>query len=202
MEEKIGYTKELLSINLVKANLYAIFSFLPISIFYILPFFLIQRENISRESIKHSIASLKDSFNPLLVFGTIVVVSIIGTIVHELIHGITWAQFTKKGFKSIRFGIIWKYLTPYCHCKEPLLVKHYIFGGITPAILLGLLPGIVAIISGNVPLLLFAIFFTMAAMGDFMIIFLLRKENKNSYVQDHPSEGGCYIYRKDKNITN
>jgi hypothetical protein len=41
----------------------------------------------------------------------------------------------------------------------------------------------------------FGIFFTMAAFGDFMIIFML-KENKNSLVLDHPSEVGCYIYRE------
>jgi hypothetical protein len=42
----------------------------------------------------------------------------------------------------------------------------------------------------------FWIFFTMAAFGDFMIIFMLLKENKNSLVLDHPSEVGCYIYRE------
>jgi hypothetical protein len=42
----------------------------------------------------------------------------------------------------------------------------------------------------------FGIFFTMAAFGDFMIIFMLLKENKNSLVLDHPSEVGCYIYRE------
>jgi hypothetical protein len=36
----------------------------------------------------------------------------------------------------------------------------------------------------------------MAALGDFLIINLLRKENKSDLVQDHPSEAGCYLYRK------
>ena len=65
-----------------------------------------------------------------------------------------------------------------------------------PSIILGLLPAIVAIYIGNFGLLLFGIFFTMAACGDFLVINLLRKENMKSFVQDHPSEAGCYIYRK------
>ena len=87
-------------------------------------------------------------------------------------------------------------VTPYCHCKEPLIVKHYIIGAITPAIILGFLPAVYSILTGNIGFLFFGIFFTMAALGDFMIINLLRKENLNSFVLDHPSEAGCFIYRK------
>lgn len=36
----------------------------------------------------------------------------------------------------------------------------------------------------------------IAAIGDFMIIYLLRKEDMHNLVEDHPSEAGCYIYRK------
>jgi hypothetical protein len=59
---------------------------------------------------------------------------------------------------------------------------------------LGAFPALLSFITGNV--LIFGIFFTMAAFGDFMIIFMLLKENKNSLVLDHPSEVGCYIYRE------
>jgi hypothetical protein len=44
--------------------------------------------------------------------GFIVLIATIGIILHELIHGITWAKYTKDGFKSIRFGVLWKFLTP------------------------------------------------------------------------------------------
>jgi len=86
--------------------------------------------------------------------------------------------------------------TPYCHCKEPLKVKHYIFGAIAPAIILGIIPSVLAILIGNLKLLIFGIFFTMAAGGDILMINLIRKENMNDLVLDHPSEVGCYIYRK------
>lgn len=128
----------------------------------------------------------------LLIFGIL----ILGIVLHELIHGITWAIFAKEGFKSIKFGVLWKKLTPYCHCKEVLNVRQYIIGAITPAIIMGIVPSIIAIMIGNFGLLIFGMFFTMAAGGDFLIINLIRKENSSDLVQDHSSEAGCYIYRK------
>jgi hypothetical protein len=119
---------------------------------------------------------------------------ILGIIAHELIHGFFWAMYAKNGFKSIKFGILLKMLTPYCHCKEALKIKHYIIGAIMPAIILGIIPSIIAICTGKIGLLIFGIFFTMAASGDFLVIKLLLKENKENWVQDHPSEAGCYIY--------
>jgi hypothetical protein len=71
-------------------------------------------------------------------------------------------------------------------------------GAIAPAIILGVLPGIIAIPIKSFGMLLFGIFFTVAACGDFLIIQLLWKENWEDLVQDHPSEAGCYIYRKNE----
>jgi hypothetical protein len=40
--------------------------------------------------------------------GFIVLIALtIGIILHELIHGITWAKYTKDGL--IRFGVLWKF---------------------------------------------------------------------------------------------
>ena len=50
--------------------------------------------------------------SPLLTSLIVFVALMAGMVVHELIHGLTWAYFAKKGFKSIRFGIFWEMLTP------------------------------------------------------------------------------------------
>jgi hypothetical protein len=105
-------------------------------------------------------------------------------------------NLSKGGFKSIKFGVLWKMLTPYCHCKEALKVRQYIIGAITPAIIMGIIPSVIAILIGNFGLLIFGMFFTMAAGGDLLMINLIRKESSTDLVQDHPSEVGCYIYRK------
>jgi hypothetical protein len=124
--------------------------------------------------------------------GFIVLIALtIGIILHEL-HGITWAKYTKDGFKSIRFGVLWKFLTPYCHCKEPL-VKHYIIGGLCQLLSWGF--SCFIILYHWQCILLILEYFSQWPFGDFMIIFI-SKENKNSLVLDHPSEVGCYIYRE------
>lgn len=190
------YSKDLLTFDLAKLNRYGFLAFIPINLIYVLPYYLFWDETFSIEGFKNL------GLGKVLVeyaFGysfSIVFIMLLGIIIHELIHGITFSFFTKTGFKAIKFGVIWKMLTPYCHCTEPLKVKHYRIGGIMPAVILGFLPFIYSLLFGNLFCLIFAIFFTMAAIGDFYIIYLLRNENKNSMVLDHPSEVGCYIYRK------
>jgi hypothetical protein len=190
-----GYKKELLTFDLMKANLYAIFSIIPVLILYGVPFVLLWRNTFSKVALKSFIHEFT-----LGIWGnfvSILLVMTIGIIAHELIHGITWAMYTKNGFKSIKFGVLWKVLTPYCHCSEPLKVKHYITGAIMPAIILGFLPFVYSLFTGNALWLFFGIFFTMSAVGDFLIVNLVRKENMNSLVLDHPSEVGCYVFRKE-----
>ena len=65
-----------------------------------------------------------------------------------------------------------------------------------PAVILGLFPAIVGIAIGDLGMVIFGGFFTLAAAGDFLIINLLKKESMNDLVQDHPTEAGCFVYRK------
>ena len=65
---------------------------------------------------------------------------IVGIVVHELIHGLTWACYAKRGWKSISFGVMWKLLTPYCHCDEPMHISGYMMGAMMPCIILGCHP--------------------------------------------------------------
>ncbi len=191
-----NFEKEKLTVDIVKANIYGIFSIIPIAIVYGAPFYFAWNEKFTTDNFKNSLDNVSLFGNGITASLTVIGILIAGIVVHELIHGLVWSLFAKNGLKSIKFGVLIKLLTPYCHCKEPLKVKHYILGAIMPAIVLGFLPAVFAIILGNIPLLLFAVFFTMAAIGDAMIINLIRKENKNSLVLDHPTEAGCYIFRE------
>ncbi len=192
MQELENYKKEKLTIDLAWANVFGILILIPIGLIFGLPFYFIWKPQTDIKQYLDSAGSQGAGLGFLLIFGIL----ILGIVLHELIHGITWAKFAKEGFKSIKFGVLWKMLTPYCHCKEALTVKQYIIGAITPAIILGIIPAIIAIMIGNLGLLIFGMFFTMAAGGDFLIINLIRKESSSDLVQDHPSEAGCFIYRK------
>jgi len=168
------------TISIKRANLVALFLIIPIALFYIVPFYIVWGKNIfvCIKSIRLLWALLSI---PL------------GIIVHELSHGVIWAMFSNKGFRSIRFGIMWEYLTPYCHCSEPLKVWQYIFGGLAPLFIMGFLPGICALITGNAFLMFIAMFFTWAAGGDIQAVWMLRKFKMNQHVIDHPVELGFIV---------
>ncbi len=172
---RIEYT-----LGMGKANLYAFFLFFPIILIFLLPYALIW----GYESFELGKNIFMHFMLPIL---------ILGIVVHEFLHGVTWAFYAKNGFKSIRFGMNWKWLTPYCHCKESLKVKHYALGAAMPLIVMGILPIIIAFVLGNGMLLAFGIFFTWAAGGDIIALFMLIRISKNSLVYDHPDKMGFYI---------
>lgn len=124
-------------------------------------------------------------------------VLVVGIVVHELIHGLTWAMYAKSGFKSISFGVMWKMLTPYCHCSEPLKVSHYAIGALMPLVVLGIIPSVAAICLKSLFWLSIGIFFIAAAAGDIMVAWNLRKEKPGNKILDHPTEAGYLVYEED-----
>jgi len=56
-------------------------------------------------------------------------------------------------------------------------------------------PLIISLITGNILVFLFGIFFMLAAGGDFLIVSMLRKVDAGLLVQDHPSKIGCLLHR-------
>ena len=158
-------------------------------VLFVAPFIIIHFQSFSHYFSNFSwMIFLKDSF--LFVFFMVV-----GIVLHEAIHGLTWALFVKDRLRAISFGILKESFTPYCHCKGFLQVRHYIAGAIMPAILLGILPTLWAFINASVMIFFLGIYFIVAASGDFLIIYLLKDEHRNSYVKDHETLPGCIIYK-------
>lgn len=121
---------------------------------------------------------------------------LVGIVVHELIHGIFAAIYAKKGFKSVKFGVLWKYLAPYCHCSEPLPVHQYVIVVLTPLIFLGIVPFAVSLLTGSMALFVFGFFFTYAAGGDLLIYKKVKDLDHGTLVKDYPDKIGCAIYEK------
>jgi hypothetical protein len=192
MESLDNYNKEKITIDIGWANVFAILLLIPTIAVSGVPYYFIWKGNLNFAQFMDHLTPLGAGLNILLILS----IGIAGIIFHELIHGLTWSFFTKQGFNAMKFGVLWQMMTPYCHCKEPMKVKHYILGAIMPAIILGILPSVISIITGNLSMLIFGVFFTDAAAGDILIIFRIRKESMEDYVLDHPSQAGCFIFRK------
>ncbi|MCF8308789.1 MAG: DUF3267 domain-containing protein [Bacteroidales bacterium] len=181
---ELSTEKRELTVSAKRANIVALLFLIPIIILGI-GFLLVWAPHLPKEAFKNLFLDWGFWFLPILIGGIVV---------HELIHGLTWALFTSRGFRSIRFGILWKMFTPYCHSKEALKAWQYRLGAIMPAIVLGFIPVIAAYFTGSFGLMGFGMIFTLAAGGDFLILWLLRKTPKEALVEDHPSKPGCYVY--------
>lgn len=166
-----------LSVSMERANLIVLFIAPPV---VILQFLLFELLHPSGALMTWHIA-------------VFVLIVLAGVVVHELIHGVTWAVFGHKPWSSIKFGIQTRTLTPYCHVKEPIEVSAYRIGAFMPGLLVGILPFIYSLVSGDPNWFWFSLIHTSASGGDWLVLWLLRKVKKGSLVEDHPSQAGCYV---------
>lgn len=120
---------------------------------------------------------------------------LIAIVIHELIHGFFFSLYAKEGWKSVRFGIIWKALTPYCNCKETITARQYRIALLMPTVILGMLPVLIGYLIPNFNWVCFGCFMIAAGAGDLIIFYLIRDLHKNTQVLDHPEKVGC-LYRE------
>lgn len=179
-----------LSVSMLDANIYAVLITIPFLILLPVFYLLVWGFEGMVESLLAMLSRLNDQFYMFLLFW---LVFMAGIVVHELIHGITWAVIGKRPWSSIKFGFQLKTLTPYCHIKEPLQLGPYRWGAVMPGILTGFLPALLGIFLNNMALFGMGFLFVLAAGGDLYILWTLRKEKTGVWVEDHPTRAGCYV---------
>ena len=176
-----------LTVGMVYANVMAILLGLPIILFLLILYLL--RLFYGPES---AAASWRGADFVLIFLFCLLLI-----FVHELIHGITWAVFAKKGRKAISFGFIPQYLTPYCTCNEPLKKGEYITGALMPTLLLGFLPAAGAIVTGSAVLFCISAVMIFAGGGDLTIVLKLlryKTESSEALYLDHPYQAGLVVF--------
>lgn len=181
----LGYKEQVDYISVLKANVLAFLTAGPFALLFFFIYLIIWKELYFQ---------LYSSY-PFILLWIAIFLSIP---VHEFLHGLTWRIFCKNGWDSIHFGVMWSKLTPYCHCKEPLNIKSYLIGAIMPFLLLGVVVGIIAIITGNPYILLLALLDILSAGGDTTVVLklLTHIDKENVLVLDHPIEVGYVLFEK------
>lgn len=116
-----------------------------------------------------------------------------GMALHEGLHVIGWKLASGKPFSTFKFGIDRKTLSPFAHSTEAMPLTPYRIGGALPGIVTGVLPYLIGLVSGSVEWVFWGYLFIMAACGDWIILWLLRKAPSGALVEDHPSLAGCTI---------
>lgn len=141
----------------------------------------------------HSLRGFVDKEAIFILSMAFLPVFIIGVMLHELIHGLSFVIFGKVPFKKVKFGFDNQSMSPYAHCEVPLKALVYKVSVLMPALIMGIVPSIISFVSGNIYFLAFGAIFTAAASGDFIVFWLIRKVENNALVEDHPENAGCYI---------
>ncbi|HEX2450905.1 MAG TPA: DUF3267 domain-containing protein [Gemmatimonadales bacterium] len=118
---------------------------------------------------------------------------IVGTVTHELVHGLTWAAAGRLPLRTIRFGLNWKALSPHAQCTLPLPAAAYRRGAAAPGLLLGILPALVGALAGAGTVAAFGWLMTLGAGGDLVVLWLIRTLPGHVLVQDHPTRAGCVV---------
>lgn len=166
-----------LSITMARANIIVLFTSIPVALLQFLIFVML-----------HGLDNLATVWG-----STLLIAVVLGIVVHELIHGLSWVIFGRKPFSAIKFGFQWKTITPYAHLKEPVEVNAYRIGGFMPGFVLGILPYILSLVFGDANLFWFSLVHTAAAGGDWLILWLIRNVKAGTLVEDHPTNAGCYV---------
>jgi len=183
--EAAGYERTELTISIVRANLYAI----------LVALFLLIGGTFLYLTVRGEVA-MDTGGGGLL---TIIVSFVVLTVVHELVHGLTWAMFTEHHWGDIAFGIMRRYFTPYCSCKVPLAKGPYITGVLMPLVVTGIVPALIALAVGSFLWFIIGIIMMVSATGDVMIAvgILMRKSSATEAVYlDHPTLGGVVVFER------
>ena len=167
-----------LSISMARANVIVLVVSIPIVILQFALFIVL-----------HSTEKLEPTWNAAI----LIIAVLLGIVIHELIHGISWVIFGRKPFSSIKFGVQWQTLTPYAHLTEPVEVNAYRIGAFMPGFVLGILTYLLSLLFGDGNLFWFSLVHTSAAGGDWLILWLLRQVKAGTQVEDHPTNAGCYV---------
>ncbi len=198
MENSNGY-REKITIGISKVYYYSILSLIPIGVLLILPYFLVWGNEISK-SLVHLLSRIKSDWSKIFFyldflkdFSLMLLVMIFGALIHELLHGFSWILLARKKINTLKIGITVQDMSPYIHCKVSLPVWVYRIGIVLPGIVLGILPATIGLILGHVRIFAFGLFFTWAATGDFVMLWLIRHLKNSDYVRDHSKRIGCYV---------
>ena len=161
---------------------------IPVSVFVLLSYYLLWNAQTNWHS---EISQLKES----LPWGLLLMLVLI--LLHELLHALTYLILTKD-YKSISFGIHWNSLSPYCHYSRTVRVWQYRVALLVPGLLTGLLPLIIALFSGNFPLVVLFLLMTLGATGDALILWMPRNEKSQTLVKDDPKNVGCIVLEENE----
>jgi hypothetical protein len=112
---------------------------------------------------------------------------------HEAVHAIGLSRFAGVPWSGIKFGFMWRALTPYCHCKVPIPIVAYRRMVLLPLWITGTASLVALLIFPSDVLGVFTGICIASCVGDVWIVAKLRRFADDLLIQDSPSEIGCDV---------
>jgi hypothetical protein len=137
--------------------------------------------------------SLIDIHKLLVSSLTLIGAFVLGLVVHEAVHV---AGFIVSGAspKSIGFLVDWKTLTAAVTCSECISARALKLTCLLPLVILGLVPGLMGLVSGSLPISVWSALMISAAAGDVAFFWAIRNVPGHCPAKLHGSKIGCRYY--------
>ncbi len=123
-------------------------------------------------------------------------------VVHELLHALAWLVAGRLRWEQISFGFDRASLNPYTHIAAPMTAHAYRIGAVTPGLVTGALPTLAAWALGSGPLSLIGAFMSVGAVGDVIVLWVIRQVPGDTLVLDHPTRAGCWVKEENNRAVN
>ncbi len=118
---------------------------------------------------------------------------VMGIVLHEGLHALAHVVLGKASWRDIRFGVKWRWLMPYAHCRAELPDSAHKCSCALHLIVVGLFPWIIGMLTGDRLISFFGAIFTAGAGGDILILWLIWSIPKDRIIADHAGAVGVKV---------
>lgn len=129
------------------------------------------------------------------------VLLILLTIAHEAVHALGWMLFGGVRAQDIRFGIDRATLSPYAHAGVAMPVTAYRIGAVLPLIVTGIVPYLYGLFAHQGMWAILGAVLISGAVGDLVVLWVIRHIPDDALVLDHPKNAGCYVVENQANAS-
>lgn len=120
------------------------------------------------------------------------VVFLASIVVHEALHGLGF-MLARVPRSDVKFGVHWKVLTPYATTKVPMTASQYRLATALPGVVLGVIPSLAGLATGNAAATVYGAALFAAACGDALVLWGVRKVPGATLVRDCDQNVGCEV---------
>ncbi len=114
-------------------------------------------------------------------------------VAHELVHAVGWMVFGRVPRAEVQFGFAWRTFSPYVHIERPIRADAYRIGAALPLFVTGLFPVILGTLTNQGWLTVAGAILVSGAVGDILVLWVIRDIPADAKVLDHPKNAGCYV---------